>query len=156
MPASQYFSTPTPVACFVDSSTPFLPRPYPQHSARSSASRVLSSLKRGLAGVRAQSLGLSAHPTFSVAKSPVSPVDRKRLLTASSSLGCHPATFHSRVWKSPKALGGLVLIATRMLPNVGGGAFWSDSHRVALCFLIVAALSTETRVNRRTVDFDAP
>ena len=49
--------------------------------------RVLSGWKRGIAGVRAQPPGLRPNPTFSLANSPVSPVDRRRLLTAPSNPG---------------------------------------------------------------------
>jgi hypothetical protein len=45
---------------------------------------ALSSLKGGFAGLRAQPPGFSADPKFSLANSPVSPVDRLRLLTAPS------------------------------------------------------------------------
>ena len=70
------------VAVFVDSSASRLLRPYPQHSAGFSLPLVLSGWKRGIAGVQAQPPGLRPNPTFSLANSPVSPVDRSRLLTA--------------------------------------------------------------------------
>ena len=46
----------------------------------------LSGRKGGFAGVRAQPPGFNADPKFSLANSPVSPVDRLRLLTAPSNL----------------------------------------------------------------------
>ena len=84
---SQYLSAPTPTTRFVDSRACRLSRPYPPHSARSCAPRVLSGWKRGIAGVQAQPLGLRPTPTFSLANSPRSLVDRKRLLTAPSNAG---------------------------------------------------------------------
>ena len=86
---SHYFSTPTPSARSVDSSTPLFPRPYPQHSGGLCASRVLSGWKRGIVRVQAQPPGLRSNPMFSLANSPVSPVDRKRLLTGGLSLASH-------------------------------------------------------------------
>ena len=50
---------------------------------------VLSGWKRCIAGVQAQPPGLRPNPTFSPANSPVSPVDRTRLLTASSNTVAH-------------------------------------------------------------------
>ena len=49
----------------------------------------LSGWRGGFAGVRAQPPGFSPDPKFSLANSPVSPVDRLRLLTAPSSKGAH-------------------------------------------------------------------
>jgi len=88
MPGSHYLSAPNPSGCFVDNSAPRLPRPYFQHSARFSLRRVLAGWKRGIAGVQAQPPGLRSNPTFSLANSPVSPVDSELLLTASSRAVC--------------------------------------------------------------------
>ena len=49
-----------------------------------SSRRVPFVRKRGIAGVQAQPPGLRPNPTFSLANSPVSPVDRSRLLRAPS------------------------------------------------------------------------
>src|ERR1700674_3096271 len=54
---SQYFSTPTPVGSFVDSSTSRLPHPYPPHSAASRSPHRLSGWKGELVGARAQPQG---------------------------------------------------------------------------------------------------
>ena len=89
MPGSHTFSIPTEKACFVDHGTLRLYRPYPPHSAGSCVWRVLSGWKRGLAGLRVQPPGLRPNPTFSLANSPVSPVDRSPLLTVLSNMGCH-------------------------------------------------------------------
>jgi hypothetical protein len=51
----------------------------------------LSGWRGGFAGVRAQPLGFSPDPKFSLASSPVSRVDRLRLLTAPSNVGSHVA-----------------------------------------------------------------
>ena len=93
---SQYLSAPTPSGCLDDSSTPHLPRPYPQHSAGFSAPHVLSGWKRGIAGVQAQPPGLRPNPMFPLANSPISPVDRKRLLTGGLSAGCRKIAVQPR------------------------------------------------------------
>ena len=85
---SHFILAPTPIACFVDGIAPRVPRPYPQHSASFSAPCFLSGWKRDILGVRTQPPRLRPNPTFSPANSPVSPVDRSRLLTASSKAGC--------------------------------------------------------------------
>src|ERR1019366_5691796 len=101
---SHYLSAPTPSVCFVDSSAPRLPRPYPQHSASFSAPCVLSGWKRGIAGVQAQPPGLRPNPTFSLANSPVSPVDRRRLLTGGLRVGCQELTvFHDSRCSRPSS-----------------------------------------------------
>jgi len=82
-----YLFAPTPSGCFVDSSAPRLPRPYPQHSDSFPAPCVLAGWQRGILGVSTQPPGLRPNPTLSVANSPVSPVDRRRLLTAPSNTG---------------------------------------------------------------------
>ena len=71
-----------PIACFVDSSARRLPPPYPPHSASSCAPRVLSGFEERFDGVQAQPPGLRQNPTFPLANSPVSPVDRSRLLNS--------------------------------------------------------------------------
>ena len=77
-------------------SSPLRPPVIPKNS-KVFARRDLSSWKGGFAGVRAQPPGFSPDPTFSLANSPVSPVDRMRLLTASSNVGGHLALSNSGV-----------------------------------------------------------
>src|ERR1035438_4366862 len=57
----------------------------------------LSGWRGGFAGVRAQPPGFSPDPKFSLANSPVSPVDRLRLLTAPSNLAAQGAGFPTRL-----------------------------------------------------------
>ena len=89
MPGSHYFSTSTPTrnAYFVDSIDRRPARPYPPHSARSCAPRVVSRWKQGVAGWRVEPPGLRPNPTSSPVNSRISPVDRSRLLTAPSNVG---------------------------------------------------------------------
>jgi hypothetical protein len=60
-----------------------------RHILRVLACGASPSWKRGLSGVRVQPPGLRLNPTLLHANSSVSPVDRRGLLTASSSAGCH-------------------------------------------------------------------
>src|SRR5208337_1491026 len=53
------------------------------------AAADLSGWRGGFVGVRDQPPGFSPDPKFSLATSPVSPVDRLRLLTAPSNVGGH-------------------------------------------------------------------
>ena len=90
---SHYISAPTPIACFVDGVAHGSPRPYPQHSAgfwRTARSLWLEVRLRGGPHSTAR---VEAEPMFPLANSLVSPVDRRRLLTASSIAGCHPTLF---------------------------------------------------------------
>ena len=91
---SQDFSVPTLTTCSVDSSTRRLSRPYLPHSAGFLRTARSVWFEERLRGVQAQPTGLTSKPRFSLANSPVSPVDRKHLLTARSnsfpSLSPHP------------------------------------------------------------------
>jgi hypothetical protein len=90
---SHYLCAPTPNAYFVDSSPSGQLGTYPPHSAGFRMSCVLSGWKRGIVRVHTQPVGLRPNPTFSPANSPVSLVDRSRLLTASSNVGSRADSF---------------------------------------------------------------
>jgi len=63
----------------------------------------LSGWKRGFAGGRAQPPGFNADPKFSLANSPLSPVDRLRLLTAPSNVAARDAVDRKAI-DSPLAM----------------------------------------------------
>ena len=72
--------------------TPVMP-----NNSKVFAGADLSGWKGGFVGVRAQPPGFTADPTFSLANSPVSPVDRLRLLTAPSNLAAQGSGFPTRL-----------------------------------------------------------
>ena len=117
MPASHTIPAPTPFACFVDSSARRRLCPYPQHSAGSRALWGSLRLEERSCGGARSTPGLRPNPTFSLANSPVSPVDRTRLLTASSNAVPElnpPRTFSApnrqNDFRRPSCLGNLVLL----------------------------------------------
>ncbi len=79
---SQYLCAPTHEPPSVDSCARLFLTRIRNIPFGSCAPPVLSGWKSGIVRVQAQPQGLGPNPTVSLANSPVSPVDRRRLLTA--------------------------------------------------------------------------